>query len=592
MRTDYLILLAVSLSSVCSIRASDVTPLGPWRFRVGDDPAWVSADFDDADWSVQEHPRPFAARRPPHRGWYRLRFDLPGPRPDGGWAVHLGRIQTADEVFLNGKHIGGQGRIDRQFVDALHKERTYALPDDALLPAGNVLAIRVQSSIAQGGLVSPPVLGTRHDLTSAARRRAHRRMLQEAFVMGLLAMAFVFWMLLHRRGREDAEYRLLGLLLALLAATFVLESLWFHEAAHPGPGLQRLSIGLFLLLPLPVFHLGRMWSASVRIRHALTGLSMAGFSLAAMWLAVGGIRLCHWMEPVWFALVLAGAALLLTHCARDPGRLRDPIAAAVLAGLLWLGACSLAEYALTALAPERLPFSVLLHAGFAGLVLALAVALALRYRRTHRQLRELSMQLVASQEAERKRLAMDLHNNIAPALATLKLDLQLLLRKQGQDREGQLMVETLSHAIEEIRTLSHELRPAVVDRLGLPAALRGLADRLARRQGWELQLDVPDAFARLPSDIAVSLYRMVQEALYNAANHAGARTVSLSLRAVRNGLELRVADDGRGCDPAAESGAGLGWLTLRERAAALGGTCRIRSQPDHGLEITLWIPRI
>lgn len=592
MRTVYLMWGVVWLCAVCVGQAFASAPAGPWRFRAGDELAWAAAEYDDTDWAIQERPRLFAARRPPHRGWYRMRFDLPGPRPDGGWAVHLGRIQTADEVFLNGRRIGGEGRIGRDFADALQKERTYPLPDDALLPAGNVLAVRVQSSMARGGLAETPVLGPRDSLLAAEVQRAQRQKRREVFVMGLLAMALVFWALLHRRGREDADYRLLGLLLALLAATFVLESLWFHDAVQPGPALQRVSIGLFMLLPLPVFQLGRTWSESARIRRVLAGLTVAVLLLAAAWLAVGGLTLCHWIEPIWFALILAGGGIILFACAHHPGRLRDPIAVVVLAGLLWLGACSLAEYVLTAWAPDRLPFSLLFHAGFAGLVLALAVALALRYRRTHRQLRELSMRLVSTQEAERKRLAADLHNSVAPSLATLKIDLQHLLRRHGQDEEGRPMVETLSRSIEEIRTLSHELRPAVVDQLGLPAALRGLAERLARRHNWTLELDLPDAFARLPSEIAVSLYRMAQEALYNAARHAEARTVGLSLRSVRRGLELRITDDGRGCDPAAGNGGGLGWLTLRERAAALGGVCRFHSTPGHGLEVMLWIPRI
>lgn len=591
MRTVYLILLAGFLAAACSGWASDAVPPGPWRFRAGDDLAWAAAEYDAADWAVQERPRLFSTRRAPHRGWYRVRFDLPGPRPDGGWAVHLGRIQTADEVFLNGRLIGGDGRIGRHFVDALQKERTYALPDDALLPAGNVLAVRVQSSVAQGGLAGAPVLGARSELLDAAHQLSRRRQRREMFIAGLLAMALVFWVLLHRRGREDAEYRLLGLLMALLATTFFLESLWFHDAVRPGPALQRLSIGLFMLLPLPIFQLGRTWNDSVRIRRTLAGFSAAALLLAAVWLAFGGLTLCHWIESAWFALILAGGGVMLVACARDPSRLRDPIAASVLIGLLWLGGCSLAEYAQTTWAPDRLPFSLLFHTGFAGLVLALAVALALRYRRTHRRLRALAMQLVATQEAERKRLASDLHNSIAPSLATLKLDLQLLLRKHGQDEEGRSMVEVLTHAIEEIRTLSHELRPAVVDQLGLPAALRGLAERLSRHHGWTLELDLPDAFARLPSEITVSLYRMAQEALYNIVRHAEARTVGFSLRSIRNGIELRITDDGQGCDPAAKNSGGIGWLTLRERAAALGGTCRIHSKPGHGLEVMLWLPR-
>ena len=588
----YPILRAVFLSLACFSGASAAAPLGPWRFRVGDDPAWAAVDHADADWQLQEHPLLFAARQVPHCGWYRVRFDLPAPRPVGGWAVRLGRIHTADEVFLNGRLIGGEGRLGRHFADALHPERTYALPDDFLQPAGNVLAVRVQSSIAQGGLAGRPVIGARAEWMNHARRQAQRQIQVELFVAGLLAMALLFWLLLHRCGKENADYRQMGLLLSLFAATFVLESLWFHEAFQPGPALQRMSIGLFMLLPLPVFRLGAGWSDSPFIRRALTGLTAVVLLLSAGWLVSGGLTLCHRLEPVWLTLVLVGGGLLLADGARHPARLRDPIAAAVLAGLLWLGGCSAAEYAFTSLAPDRLPFSLMLHAGFAGLVVALAVALALRYRRTHRQLRELSARLVSTQEDERRRLAADLHNHLAPTLATLKLDLQLLLQKNRQEAEGRPMVDALAQSIEGLRTLSHELRPAAVDQLGLPAALRGLAERLARRQGWTLELDLPDTLARLPPDLAVTLYRMAQEALYNTARHAGARAVTLALRPVRHGLELRVADDGRGCDPATtRSGGGIGWLTLRERAAALGGLCLIRSQPGQGLELTIWIPR-
>ncbi|NLG34994.1 MAG: sensor histidine kinase [Lentisphaerae bacterium] len=566
-------------------------PLAPWRTQTGDNPAWARPDFDDRNWPEQARPGLFKAWRSPHRGWYRVRFDLPSQHSDSGWAVHLGRIQTADEVFLNGIPIGAEGRFGPGFVDALHTERVYALPANALRDTGNVLAVRVQSSMAKGGIAGEPRLGERDALLEAAFRRAQRQKQREALVFGLLGTTLLFWLLLHRHGKEDSDYRLLGLLLSLLAGTFVLESLWFHESPWSTPAMQRLSIGLFILLPLPIFQLGRAWSESRLLRRLLGGLSAASLLMTAAWLAIGGVSLCQWVEPVWFGMILIGGGAILLECLRIRKRLRDPIAASVLAGLVWLGALGSAEYAMGIGMPDRLPFNLLFHSGFAGLVLALAVALALRYRRTNRQLRRLSQQIVATQEAERKRLAADLHNDIAPALATLKLDLQLLFRKHGRDNEGRPVIETLAHAIEEIRTLSHELRPAVVDQLGLPAALRGLAERLARRHGWGLDLDLPDVFARLPADTAVSLYRMAQEALYNAARHADARTIGLSLRALRRGIELRVTDDGQGCDPGRTgSGGGIGWLTLRERAAALGGTCRIRSQPGHGLEITLWIP--
>jgi hypothetical protein len=405
---------ALFLARLCAAEPARDLPLASWRFQSGDDPAWAQPNFDDRDWTEQAAPKPFDARRPPHRGWYRARFDLPAAQPaDGGWAVHLGRIQTADEAYLNGIPIGGAGRVRAHFVDALHAERAYPLPEAALLPTGNVLAVRVQSSVAKGGILDAPRIGPREDLVAAALGRAQRQKLREALVVGLLATTLLFWLLLHRPGRENAVYRLLGLLLALLTGTFVLESLWFQDPPGASPAAQRLSIGLFILLPVPIFLLGRSWSQIRALRRLLAALSAASLCLAAAWLAVGGIAFCQWIEPIWFGMALLGGAAILADCLRARDRLRDPVAAAVLAGLAWLGALGTAEYALNLWAPDRLPFSLMLHLGFAGLVLALAIALALRYRRTHRQLRRLSQQIVAAQEAERKRLAADLHNQLA-----------------------------------------------------------------------------------------------------------------------------------------------------------------------------------
>ncbi len=158
----------------------------------------------------------------------------------------------------------------------------------------------------------------------------------------------------------------------------------------------------------------------------LAGLTVAVLLLAAAWLAVGGLTLCHWIELIWFALILAGGGIILFACAHHPGRLRDPIAVVVLAGPLRLGACSLAEYVLTAWAPDRLPFSLLFHAGFAGLA-------PWRWRSPWPCATAAPTGSSANfqcgwfprRKPERKRLAADLHNSVAPSLATLKLDLQL-----------------------------------------------------------------------------------------------------------------------------------------------------------------------
>ena len=196
-------------------------------------------------------------------------------------------------------------------------------------------------------------------------------------------------------------------------------------------------------------------------------------------------------------------------------------------------------------------------------------------------------QLRAAQEEAARRTATVLHNDLAPTLATVKLELQMFLMKHPH-ADGRRMVETLSHAIDRARDLSREIHPAVVDHLGLPAALRALSGRLAEANGWVLTLDTPESM-NLPGRTAALLYRIGQELLYNVTKHAGARRVDMILADGRRGLHLVVRDDGKGCNPATVR-PGIGWISLRERVSALGGRCRMTPRKNRGLEVCVWIP--
>ncbi len=156
------------------------------------------------------------------------------------------------------------------------------------------------------------------------------------------------------------------------------------------------------------------------------------------------------------------------------------------------------------------------------------------------------------------------------------------------------MVETLAQAIGALRTISRDLHPAALDRLGLPAALQALAERLAHREGWTLHLDLlsadPGGSERLPQSLQVGLFRVAQEALFNIARHAQAQRVWVGLYPSQRDIRLTIRDDGRGCTPEAVRSPGIGWATLHERATLLGGTCRITAHPGKGVEVELWAP--
>ncbi|NCC49626.1 MAG: sensor histidine kinase [Spartobacteria bacterium] len=568
--------------------------LRPWTFLRGDDVDWAKPDADESAGTAQTVPELFDATGDSPMAWYRVRFDLPRERPAGGWGVRTGRILTSDEVYLNGGLIGGEGRIGADFVDAPQKERVYRLPGHLLQPEDNVLAVRVQSSQARGGLAGAVVVDAWEEISRIAQRQMARQKASEAFVLGLLGMTLVFWAMLYVRGVPHRGYLWIGMLIVLFTLVFGLESLLFYEAKWLTPRLQRIAVAALAALPAPFFMLSLPVFDSRWPTLVLKGLAGLCAALACFIAIAGNLQWCHRIEPLWMGLVLAGTAIIV------PGFLRKGWGAlpasdlCVFAGFLWLVAFSLVEYLVCQWNPLLPPFSLALHIGFAGLAASLAVALSIQYRATYRQLRHLSRQLVGTEEQERKRLAATLHNEIAPTLSAVKLDIQLLLRRcpREEDDDGKRIVAQLSDSINALRDFSHVLRPAEIDQLGLTVALRALAERTADQHGFSLELDLPEGeapFAGISPDMSVTIYRAAQEAFNNIVRHASADSVRLTLERKSSGLRLRISDNGRGGAPL-QANTGIGLLTLREHVDALAGTCRVTTATGKGMDIELWLP--
>lgn len=199
---------------------------------------------------------------------------------------------------------------------------------------------------------------------------------------------------------------------------------------------------------------------------------------------------------------------------------------------------------------------------------------------------------------ERNRLARELHDSVTQQLFSMTLTAQAAraqLARNPQRVAAQLerLQETATAALAEMRALIYQLRPPALRDQGLVAALQQHAQQLARREGIVIALSVvgDERFAR---GIEQPIYRIVQEALNNVVKHANARNVQVMLELSNEQLRVRVADDGQGFDPAATpSGDGrhLGVLSMRERAAELGGTMELRSAVGSGTEVIVRVPR-
>ncbi len=219
-------------------------------------------------------------------------------------------------------------------------------------------------------------------------------------------------------------------------------------------------------------------------------------------------------------------------------------------------------------------------------------------RSDRERLQTLSSRLIEAQEAERRHLAYELHDEIGQALTAVKINLQASQRSLGMTGDSYPIQESITivdEALHQVRNLALDLRPSLLDDLGLLAALRWYLDRQSQRTSMTINL-VCGAFASaLPTKLETVCFRIVQEALTNITKHARATTITVQLNQHDAKLHLSIQDDGIGFDvPAARSrasrGASLGLLGMEERATLVGGQLHIRSMLGQGTEIHVAFP--
>ncbi len=209
-----------------------------------------------------------------------------------------------------------------------------------------------------------------------------------------------------------------------------------------------------------------------------------------------------------------------------------------------------------------------------------------------RQLRQLSGAIIQAQEAERQRVARELHDEAAQALTSLLVRIRMLERADdplAARQHTRELRELTAGALEQVRRVALELRPTILDDLGLLAALEWRVDEFNAAGSARATLSAECCELRLPHEAELALFRVAQEALTNVARHAGASRVALTLRCDGGWITLEIADDGRGFDPAT-TGGGLGLRGMRERLALLGGSLEIRSRPGEGARLIARLP--
>jgi signal transduction histidine kinase len=417
-----------------------------------------------------------------------------------------------------------------------------------------------------------------------------------------------------------------GVLEAAITAALAMlcTSIWQRTKA-PYFGWWAVAFTLFLLRILVIV----TFIATVDRRWLVLHQVMTGWTaLALLWAAVVFVHAATWkprywalvaFPPLWsyvaverldnFALAATPAVLFLSAATMWTGfvllRYRRPETAGASTLLGWtfvLWAMHHLDYPILRAKGAWNPWGyyvdiLFLLAVGAGILLLVNADLANRLGIRSLELERLGRRMVQQHEEERRRLSLELHDETAQVFAAVKMQLGIV-----RERVEPALAERLARALElvdegmsSIRNVTNDLRPSLLDDLGLLPALRSMVADYTERRGMRVSLDAPPTLPVLSDEAEVALFRALQEALANVARHAPGSPARVRIAASDNVVTMRIADEGPGFagDEAllrAEAEGHLGLSGMRERITALGGTVAVNASPGEGAHIDIRVP--
>jgi signal transduction histidine kinase len=217
----------------------------------------------------------------------------------------------------------------------------------------------------------------------------------------------------------------------------------------------------------------------------------------------------------------------------------------------------------------------------------------LEIQRAHSQLLALSRHLIQTQEQERRRIALELHDQLGQDLALLSIEIERLLQKAPKSQANQLQnLAIKNRAISTyVQTLSHQLHPSQLMHLGLVAASRSLCMEVSQASNMQIDFSHTDVPSPIPQDVSICFYRVLQESLTNIVKHGEVQAARVELAGRPDKLQLQVYDAGVGFDPeSAGNNGGLGFVGMQERLNLVGGELLIESQTSVGTQIKASAP--
>lgn len=574
---------------------------GRHRFQLGDDPRWAKVELDDSAWPSINVPGGWMSQgheRYPRRGWYRIHFDWPAKEePPAAQALILGPVRSSFEVYLNGQMIGSSGGVNRGNIwSQLPRSRVVRIPREQIRVGDNLLAIRILRLVVDGGVRRGLFgIGDADELIRAEQVRLRPVLLWETVFLVFYSSSLLFSLMLYGLGYRELKHTVFMIMLAHIGLSHLTQGELLGALGFESAFTRRVSTALDQFFPMTtLFFLKTVlairlskWEKGSLLFYALLCLSW--------WLNEWTIDNLYF-PWVLYSIVVFGC-LSIHWCVRAFWK-KQGDATPLLMGVIgfvvvnWSMLVPSLRASLFGSGEHHGPFYVP-NEWFAWLWIHLCMMfmLASGYVRQRRELERATHRILEAQETERSRLSRDLHDSVGQSILAMKLELETM-KTTKNDAEVFSGLDSLIGAADElltdVRIVSANLRPAILDRSGLVAAIKALTESIQRTTEIRIRVNA-NGESNLARATEGHLYRFVQEAISNSIRHGKAKTIEVSVEVKTNEIQITITDDGLGFD-VKRSKDGNGLTNMRDRAQLLGGCFILHSTPGKETTVTIEVP--
>ena len=595
----FLLFLLFTLPEIvfCQLQSEAIILDGLHKFSAGDKIEWAKTEFDDSKWGKIKVPESWQSQKVKSdkgMGWYRIHLNITDRFKNIEPAILLGRIGDIDEVYFNGKKIGGLGIIGNRYVEASKIQRLYKIPENLIkYNSENIICIRVMNTYLNGGLFDENIaFGDYKILLIEKMKREIFTLAIEYSLFTFFLMFFIGCLFFYLKGLREREYLFFWLFVTLYGIIFTLNSVSFYNTGLKNNLVQQIISSISILLPaILLMVLKNVFKEKLTKFIKSLLLIFVLLSLTIFFFPYYEIR--QIVYAIW-KLCFAIIAVILLYFALKAFKRHYYESGSTMLGIAGL----ITGFILESIAGV----DFLQSTGFflwdystVFFMTCVMYALAARFTRI-KELQTTSIRIFKAHEEERKRLAREIHDRIGPSLTAIKLQIQMIAKKTKEgifpeEETVNELVQEITHSIEDMRAIAMDLRPSFLENIDIKNAILWHARKLQERSGIIINLNIED-IANINNDIKEALYRIYQEAITNVIKHARATIVDIILKRDGKFISMEIKDNGKGFESPhyKDRNKGLGLDTIRERVELMEGIITIKSNRNVGTALNIRVP--